>query len=178
MKRLTLALLALVIIASPAEARHRHHRQTVTTIADPGCNIIFPCYGVAPSPRGEIIARKVGFGRAQNHYVHSSEAVIGGRPAGCPHAFCGCGASLHIFGRIIPSLNLAANWLGFPRAEPAPGMAAARHGHVWVLEEHVAGDVWIGYDANSGGGLTRRHARSITGYTIVNPHGSNRYASL
>ena len=34
--------------------------------------------------------------------------VVGGRPPGCPHRYCGCGASICIFGKIIPSLNLAA----------------------------------------------------------------------
>lgn len=101
--------------------------------------------------------------------------VVGGRPAGCPWRFCGCGASLHLFGRIIPALNLAANWLRFPRAAPAPKMAAARRGHVFVLERHIRGNIWLAYDANSGGHRTRIHPRSIAGYTIVNPHGS-RYA--
>lgn len=98
--------------------------------------------------------------------------VIGGRPQGCPRLFCGCGASLHLFGRIIPALNLAANWLRFPRAEPAPKMAAARRGHVFVLERHIAGKVWLVHDSNSGHGRTRLHPRSIAGYTIVNPRGS------
>jgi hypothetical protein len=96
-------------------------------------------------------------------------AVVGGRPAGCPHAFCGCGASLRIFGRIIPMLNLAANWLHFPRAQAAPGMVAVRHHHVFVLERHLGGNVWMAHDSNSGRHLTRVHPRSISGYAIVNP---------
>jgi hypothetical protein len=102
---------------------------------------------------------------------HSDDTVIGGRPANCPRAFCGCGASLHLFGRIIPSLNLAANWLRFPRASPAPKMAAVRRHHVMVLEADLGGGVWKVFDANSGHHLTRVHARSIAGYIIVNPHG-------
>lgn len=98
--------------------------------------------------------------------------IVGGRPSGCPHAYCGCGASIHLFGRIIPALNLAANWLRFPRALPAPRMAAARRGHVFVLEHHIRGNVWLVFDANSGGRRTRLHERSIAGFTIVNPHGS------
>lgn len=96
--------------------------------------------------------------------------VVGGRPAGCPSSFCGCGASLRVFGRIVPGLNLASNWLRFPRTAPAPGMVAARRGHVFVLEQQVAGDTWMAYDANSGGHATRIHARSLRGYTVVNPH--------
>ncbi|QFI77074.1 hypothetical protein F8237_04550 [Bradyrhizobium betae] len=95
--------------------------------------------------------------------------VVGGRPAGCPRSFCGCGAAVRVFGRIVPELNLASNWLRFPRAAPAPGMVAARHGHVFVLEQHIGGDTWLAYDANSGGHATRLHARSLRGYTVVNP---------
>ena len=101
-----------------------------------------------------------------------SARIVGGRPAGCPSSFCGCGAALRLFGRIVPELNLAANWLRFPRTSPAPGMVAARRGHVFVLEHHIGGDVWMAYDANSGGHTTRIHARSLRGYTVVNPRGA------
>ncbi|MBP0110168.1 MULTISPECIES: hypothetical protein [Bradyrhizobium] len=103
----------------------------------------------------------------------SSARIVGGRPAGCPSSFCGCGAALRVFGRIVPELNLASNWLRFPRTSPAPGMVAARRGHVFVLEQHLGGDVWLAYDANSGGHATRIHARSLRGYTIVNPRGGS-----
>jgi hypothetical protein len=99
----------------------------------------------------------------------SGGRIVGSRPAGCPSSFCGCGAALRVFGRIVPELNLASNWLRFPRTSPAPGMVAARHGHVFVLEQHLSGDTWLAYDANSGGHATRMHARSLRGYTIVNP---------
>lgn len=97
--------------------------------------------------------------------------IIGGRPAGCPSRFCGCGASIHLFGRIIPALNLAANWLRFPRAAPAADMVAARRGHVFVLKQHISGNTWLVFDANSGRGRTRIHPRSIAGYAIVDPRG-------
>ena len=93
-------------------------------------------------------------------------------PIGCPRRYCGCGASLHVFGRIIPALNLAANWLRFPRAMPAPGMVAAKRGHVFVLERHIGGAIWLVFDANSGRHRTRVHPRSIAGFRIVNPYGS------
>lgn len=102
---------------------------------------------------------------------NDNTVVIGGRPAGCPHQYCGCEASRHVFGKIRPELNLASNWIKyFPRTAPAPGMAAARSGHVMVLVQHVDGDNWIVHDGNSGGGLTRRHVRSIRGHVVVNPH--------
>jgi hypothetical protein len=140
----------------------------------PGCNVTMPCdfstsqsnrpYAHTSEPRRfsrrQQISSATGVGDGQ---------IVSGRPAGCPRSFCGCGASLRVFGRIVPELNLASNWLRFPRTAPAPGMVAARHGHVFVLEAHVEGDTWIAYDANSGGHATRIHARSLRGYTIVNP---------
>lgn len=99
----------------------------------------------------------------------TNDKVLTGRPAGCPHAFCGCEASLYRFGRIIPQLNLASNWRRFPRAAPAPGMAAVRSGHVMILQQHLDGNVWYAHDGNSGGHFTREHAVSIAGYTIVDP---------
>lgn len=113
-------------------------------------------------------AREWRWGHVQRR---SRGAVVGGRPAGCPHRFCGCALSLKLFGRIVARLNLAANWLTFPRAAPAPGMVAARRGHVFQLIAHSGGNIWRVWDANSGGGRIRVHDRSIRGYAIVNPHG-------
>jgi hypothetical protein len=101
--------------------------------------------------------------------VRDDERIVSGRPSGCPHAFCGCEASLFRFGRIIPQLNLASNWRRFPRTAPATGMAAVRPGHVMILQQHVAGDIWYVHDGNAGGHVTREHPRSIAGYTIVDP---------
>jgi hypothetical protein len=101
--------------------------------------------------------------------------VVGSRPAGCPHRFCGCEASRYVFGEIRPELNLAYNWIKkFPRTQPAPGMAAARSGHVMVLISHVGGNDWLVHDGNSGGGLTRDHVMSISRYVIVDPRGSRQ----
>lgn len=117
---------------------------------------------------------------AHAHHHHRLDAngnIVGHRPHGCPTQFCGCAASLFLFGRIIPELNLAANWLRkFPRTSPAPMMAAARRGHVFVLLRHIKGDVWFVRDGNSGRHLTREHARSIRGFVIVDPH--ERYAGV
>jgi hypothetical protein len=98
--------------------------------------------------------------------------VVGSRPSGCPHRYCGCALSLKLFGRIIPRLNLAVNWLAFPRALPSGGMVAARHGHVFLLKEHISGSTWLAWDPNSGRGRIRLHARSIAGFRIVDPRGS------
>ena len=172
----SLFLVGLLSMATttPAEAK-----RLGTVVLAPECNVSMPCEGGYYSARAKKFIG-IEFGMPLQHYtpqpikhqvvpVPDRGTVIGGRPSGCPHAYCGCGASLHLFGKIIPSLNLAANWLKFPRATPAPGMAAARHGHVMVLESHVSGNIWMVYDANSGGGLTRLHARDISPYIVVNP---------
>jgi hypothetical protein len=113
------------------------------------------------------------------HYRHvryvsvDDGRIIGGRPAGCPHAYCGCEASRYVFGRIIAELNLAANWLRkFPRAAPAPGMVAARSGHVFVIMSVNSDGTVLAHDGNSGHGLTREHTVSLRGYRIVDPHGA------
>jgi hypothetical protein len=99
--------------------------------------------------------------------------VIGGRPAGCPFKFCGCGASIEVFGRIIPRYNLAANWLrDFPRvshASASANMVAGNSSHVFVLKEHRHDDVWVVKDFNSGGHRTRLHEKRLSGYIVVDP---------
>lgn len=168
----------IVLSASASEARHLR-----SSFSPPECNITMPCdFTGAQQPRATRVSRAAeqgSFGRRELRYRNAMAMadagggrgeVVGGRPAGCPSSFCGCGASLRVFGRIVPGLNLASNWLRFPRAAPAPGMVAARRGHVFVLEQHVGGDTWMAYDANSGGRATRIHARSLRGYTVVNPH--------
>ena len=100
--------------------------------------------------------------------------IVGARPDECPRSFCGCEASLYLFGQVRPDLNLASNWMKkFPRTSPAPGMAAVRNHHVFVLMSQVSGSNWLVHDGNSGHGLTREHVRSISGYTIVNPKGTD-----
>ncbi|UEM16203.1 hypothetical protein J4G43_019475 [Bradyrhizobium barranii subsp. barranii] len=147
------------------------------------CNVTMPCdfsnYAQIPNQRREArdslrIHRTKQLSVVANTNIAASDSpvstrIVGGRPTGCPSSFCGCAAALRLFGRIVPELNLAANWLRFPRTSPAPGMVAARRGHVFVLEQHIGGDVWMAYDGNSGGRATRIHARSLRGYTVVNP---------
>lgn len=151
------------------------------SIHSPECNVTMPCdFSFSQSrdrlprytrrlhrwPRGQVTSARMAFAEASGGSGHS----VGGRPAGCPRAFCGCGVAIRVFGHIVPELNLASNWLRFPRTSPAPGMVAARRGHVFVLEQHVGGDIWMAYDPNSGGHATRVHARSLRGYVVVNPH--------
>lgn len=111
--------------------------------------------------------------RTGSRRIETGAVIVGGRPAGCPRRYCGCGVSLKVFGKIIPELNLAYNWKRkFPRASPAPGMVAARSGHAFYIVSVLDSSNVVAYDPNSGGGRTRIHERSLRGYTVVNPHGS------
>lgn len=106
--------------------------------------------------------------------VRVASGQIVPHPTGCPaRSFCGCGAAVRIFGKPVRSLWLAANWFKFQRAQPSPGMVAVRRHHVFVLEQHLNGNVWLAFDANAGRHLTLIHPRSIAGYAIVNPHGAS-----
>lgn len=175
-KPVLVASLLILIGSASAEARLIHLRQASE------CNVTMPCdlSFSQPSPQSvSRYARTASMGRQQRFtaprdaYASANmpgDQVVGGRPAGCPKSFCGCGAALRVFGHVVPELNLAANWLRFPRTSPAPGMVAARRGHVFVLEQPLGDGMWMAYDANSGGRATRIHARSLQGYAIVNPH--------
>jgi hypothetical protein len=193
MRRLTLALLAMVVIASPAEARHRHKSGGL----HPDCNILMPCEPFAnfftPQPirihvkmsrihvkmsrkRRDVPISNFGAPSPSIEYTVSQALP---HPSGCPsRAFCGCGAAVELFGSPIRSLWLAASWFKFPRAEPGYNMAAVRRHHVMVLKKHVRGDVWMVFDANNGHHRTSYHARSIAGYSIRNPQGGIRHASM
>ena len=62
----------------------------------------------------------------------SKGAVIGGRPAGCPHAYCGCGLRKYL-GLTDKRLNLAWNWARLlphasgPRTRPRRRPPRPRH---------------------------------------------------
>lgn len=160
------ALFLGLIVAGPAEARKKPVQAPVAAFGDWGQ--VNPMFSFTPISEPRKPAQRHETRRVADR---DRGSVIGGRPSGCPHRYCGCSASLYLFGKIRPNLNLAANWLRFPRATPAPRMAAARRGHVFVLVEHRYGNVWLAFDGNSGKGLTRLHERSISGFTIVNPNG-------
>jgi hypothetical protein len=114
--------------------------------------------------------------RHRHHYHRTTsydKGTVVSHPSGCPwHSFCGCGVSVEIFGHPIRGLFLAANWFRFPRANPAPGMVAVRHGHVMAIRAVDANGNATVYDPNSGHHLTRIHQRSLAGYTIVDPNGN------
>ena len=101
--------------------------------------------------------------------------VIGGRPPGCPHAYCGCGLRLYLGLRDV-RLNLAWYWAKlFPRTYAHPGAAAVRHHHVMLLLAHAYGTIWTVRDYNGGRHLSWIHERDTRGFVFVEP--SSRYAS-
>ena len=178
------AVVSIATISLPAEARgHRHHashhyrhlghvnRASVARSAGSPCssdnNGRTVCGGVS---EGYQAVNSEGSARVA---YSGGEGVVGGRRSGFPHAFCGAEASYYVFGVAKRELWLAANWIRmFPRTSPAPGMAAARSHHVFVLISHVGGSDWLVHDGNGGGHRTWEHVRSIAGYVIVDPHGS------
>lgn len=100
--------------------------------------------------------------------------VIGGRPPGCPHAYCGCGLRKYL-GLSDKRLNLAWNWaVLFPRTSARPGAAAVRHHHVMLLVRHVSGSNWVVRDYNSGKGLSRIHVQNVRHYVFVSPHAKTK----
>jgi hypothetical protein len=106
--------------------------------------------------------------RIVNHYP---EIIMLPHPEGCPAtAFCGCGAAKDLgIEDKAKALWAAVNWFKFPRAQPAPNMAAVAQHHVFVLKKDMGGGQWLVADYNSGGHLSRLHVRGLGGFTIVNP---------
>jgi hypothetical protein len=161
--------IALAFGFSPvAIAKNRQQRPPVG-YAQIMCNMR-GCSDRTVRQQRNILETRISPARAQVD-ANGNAVVVGGRPAGCPQAFCGCEASRYVFGKIRPELNLASNWVRhFPRSIPASGMAAVRSHHVMILIRQVVGSDWLVHDGNSGGNLTREHVRSISGYIVVDPH--------
>jgi hypothetical protein len=184
LKTAVLAALAAVCLSLPADARPRHvahHRY------DPACNVSMPCEIPTRAKNAQVADRKEAARLARGQALYDAMPFgmptdragrILPHPVGCPRrAFCGCGASVEVFGKPVRSLWLAANWLRFPRAAPAPGMVAARRGHVFVIKRVLGGGKVLAYDANSGGHKTRLHVRSLAGFVVVDPSGAVLWSS-
>jgi len=163
MAAITFAVFTAVAV-SPAQAKPKHYKtapQAIIVCNQQGCS--------DNVPTASRQTRQV----AATYDVAYEGTVVGGRPAGCPWRYCGCGVSLKVFGKIIPELNLAINWVRkFPRTSPAPGMVAARSGHVFYIQSVNGDGTVIAFDPNSGGHKTRVHTVSLRGYHVVDPHGS------
>jgi hypothetical protein len=176
MKSLAFAGALLCVLSIDAEARQPH--RTISCV-ETGSVMAPVCMGRDSNPFSGARSIRVRMHRDRQaanprpRLARQTTSEVVSHPIGCPAiAFCGCGAAVHIFGRPVRELWLAANWFKFPRAAPGAGMVAVRNHHVMVLETNLGGGVWWVFDANSGRHLTRIHARSIAGYVIVNPHGA------
>ena len=168
-----LCLLAFFALISSAEAGHRHHKHRAHHVQRHHAvhHTRHYVWHVVRHYRKHV--RSFAKSASPARFV-SAPATIVPNPAGCPsRAFCGCGAAVRVFGKPVRELWLAANWFKFPRTSPAPGTVAVRLHHVFVLEAELSPGIWQVYDANSGGHATRIHARSIAGYTIVQPRMSS-----
>jgi len=99
--------------------------------------------------------------------------VIGGRPHGCPHAYCGCGLARYL-GKTDKRLNLAWNWARmFPRAAPGARKAVVWRHHVALIEYMTGPNEAMLRDYNGGRGLSYLHVRSIRGAVVVDPFATN-----
>jgi hypothetical protein len=161
-----IALLLACLLVHPAEAQHRKgHPSSGCTLTNDGRQICGPAYRAgrarAMDANGNRVVRMVDAG-----------TIIGGRPADCPRAYCGCGLRKYL-GLSDKRLNLASNWARlFPRAPgPRAGLAAVRNHHVMYIEGSAGNGQWLVRDYNSGGGLSRLHVRDVRGYIFVNPRG-------
>jgi len=162
---LLVSLLVVFVFTDPSAAQQRRgvvsHDNCVLT--NDGRRI---CGGAAQGRAARFIDA------SGNRVVRTGEVtIIGGRPAGCPNRYCGCGLRKYL-GIADKRLNLASNWARlFPRvAGPASGVAAVRSGHVMYIERSAGNGRWMVRDYNSGGGLSRLHVRDVRGYVFVNPH--------
>jgi hypothetical protein len=173
------ALLFVPFVSSPADAYHsRHSRNQVAThhnhsyrhlahygtaecvLTNNGQRL---CNTIASAPAFEAVGSKT-FAMAD------TGTIIGSRPAGCPHSYCGCGLRMYL-GLSDVRLNLASNWARLlPRQSgPAAGLAAVRNHHVMYIESAAGNGQWLVRDYNTGGGLSRVHVRDVRGYIFVNP---------
>jgi hypothetical protein len=158
----------LLVIPKPS------HSQPAITCSKSGCSD----WTTHRPPARTLSARRNRNHRSIARVDANGNAVtfIGGRPAGCPHSYCGCGLRKYL-GLSDKRLNLAWNWARlFPRTQAQAGAAAVRAHHVMLLVRHVSGSRWIVRDYNSGDGLSRIHERDVRGYVFVNPRAATHVA--
>ena len=169
MIRIAAATIAVLLLTTAAEARHRHHHyrhaathHRVSHLEAQGCvfdnNGRTSCQGSISGYVEPLQAR-----RRAIYDANGNSAVIGGRPAGCPHAYCGCGLARYL-GINDPRLNLAWNWTRYYHGSMA--VAVWPH-HVAGIERMTGRRTAIMIDFNGGHGLSYRHERSLAGARIV-----------
>jgi len=165
-----LSVLLLIALNLPAHATHRHHHRFTAAYRSGGC-LLTNDGRTNCAPNAQASAPVMD---ANGTAVAAADggSIIGSRPDGCPHSYCGCGLRKYL-GLADKRLNLASNWARLlPRAAgPAPGLAAVRSGHVMYIEAAAGNGQWLIRDYNSGGGLSRLHVRDVRGYVFVSPRG-------
>jgi hypothetical protein len=177
MRHLIAAALLCLLAINPAQAaRHPNGQQFCRVYTTDAGATAFRCFTRSEARNSARSFR--GRHRVAHARQHHRRAVarirdrgqIVAHPTGCPRvAFCGCGVASHIFGSPIRALWLAAAWLRYPSAAPAPGMVAVRQHHVFAIVALRSPGVVLAFDPNSGGHRTRIHLRSLAGYKVVNP---------
>lgn len=176
-----IALLLVACLTQPAEAYRvkRHDTQSggcaLTNEGRQVCGGSVADRAAIPGTAGartRLASRAEAVDATGNRVVLTANegTIIGGRPNGCPHSYCGCGLRMHL-GLSDVRLNLASNWARlFPReSAPQAGLVAVRSGHVMYIEAAAGNGQWLIRDYNSGGGLSRMHVRDVRGYAFVNP---------
>jgi hypothetical protein len=140
-------------------ARYRTDECVLTNNGQKVCNTT----GTTAAPAFESVG-------ARTFAMAGTGTIIGSRPTGCPHSYCGCGLRMHL-GLSDVRLNLASNWARLLPRQPGPaaGLAAVRNHHVMYIESAAGNGQWLVRDYNSGGGLSRMHVRDVRGYIFVNP---------
>lgn len=124
-----------------------------------------------------MLMRSLAFATVTVLFIGTADA----RPAGCPHAWCGCYMALKkgFSGATARALWVARNWAKmFPRAALAPGnvavFARGRGGHVGEIVDVRPGQILL--HSGNDGRAVRTRWRSTRGLlAVVNPHAS--YAS-
>jgi hypothetical protein len=172
MKRLAVITSAVLLSALNLPAQAHHHLQRQTS-ARAGC--LSDNEGrVNCGPAAHAVSQQFAMAGSRT-IIDDDGTVIGSRPDGCPHAYCGCGLRKYL-GLDDKRLNLASNWARFFLREPGPaaGLAAVRGGHVMYIEAAAGDGLWMIRDYNSGGGLSRLHIRDVRGYVFVNPRSAER----
>lgn len=97
---------------------------------------------------------------------HAKAEQLSGRPAGCPHAWCGCWLGKHL-GLANKSLWRAASWagVGLNAGGPAPNVIAVWRHHVGLIRAVDRGHILL-LSGNDGHAVRQRwrSTRGIIAY--------------
>ena len=172
-----LAFLCVLVIASPASARHRHsthlrhHQQEYVTQLTVGDSWMASDsrYGAIPSVEQP---------RRERHHgpvmdAHGNRAVANGEVHYLPHPpgvrrtqFCGAGAWYALTGQVVNggTWAIADYWPGHYH-----GSTPVAHwpGHVAIIRQNYGNGTALMEDYNSGGHKSRLWVRSLAGARII-----------